>query len=426
MTHGTKPKIHQSVQTKLRDLVPAGYNPRRISSEAKSRLQESINHFGLVENLVANKKTGFLVGGHQRFDQLVALFDGDMDAEVPVVWLDLDESDERSLNLALNQEFGKFDQKKVRDLLSGLEKKGKDLANTAMPRRAISEILDRLPKVKDITAKTESVDALSKVPKVFDEGTIESFDGHKIACMDSSDIENVLQVVDEHSVQMVMTDIPYLAGYTRSDSRQGEWTGDSVGGKRHNKRDVGEIINDKISPEEWDALVLRWFDVCRKILTPGGCIFFYIGQASSSHMEDLFKRAEFYLSTRIIWNKRWVGPGRQDFRPQYEMIFYGWPKNQKHRPGRSRGESDVWTIDRVAQSQMIHPTQKPEALYSRAIRNMTNRGELVVDLCGGAGPMLLAAHELGRRSAIFDLNPRYCDGALARYKAMVGGEDGSE
>jgi hypothetical protein len=55
------------------DLKSAPYNPRRISKQAASALAKSLGDFGDLSGIVFNSRTGHLVTGHQRVDQLRAL-----------------------------------------------------------------------------------------------------------------------------------------------------------------------------------------------------------------------------------------------------------------------------------------------------------------------------------------------------------------
>lgn len=83
---------------KLSDLQPAEYNPRQISDSAMTGLRASIERFGLVEPIVWNKQTGNVVGGHQRLKVLEE--QGIKKTEVVVI--DIEESEERALNVTLN------------------------------------------------------------------------------------------------------------------------------------------------------------------------------------------------------------------------------------------------------------------------------------------------------------------------------------
>ena len=54
---------------KIRRLRPAPYNPRRElkpGSPAYEKLAASLREFGLVEPLVWNEASGYVVGGHAR------------------------------------------------------------------------------------------------------------------------------------------------------------------------------------------------------------------------------------------------------------------------------------------------------------------------------------------------------------------------
>src|SRR6266852_1799495 len=83
---------------KLGALTPAPYNPRTIAKDAAQGLRASIRRFGLVQPIVWNSRTKHVVGGHQRIDALKSL--GKTEAQVVVV--DLPESEEKALNVTLN------------------------------------------------------------------------------------------------------------------------------------------------------------------------------------------------------------------------------------------------------------------------------------------------------------------------------------
>jgi ParB-like chromosome segregation protein Spo0J len=87
---------------KIEQINPAAYNPRvdlKPGDTEYEKLKNSIANFGCVEPLVWNKRTGNLVGGHQRLKILVE--QGFAEVEVSVVDLSLEK--EKALNLALNK-----------------------------------------------------------------------------------------------------------------------------------------------------------------------------------------------------------------------------------------------------------------------------------------------------------------------------------
>ncbi len=91
---------------KVEDLIPAPYNPRKISERAKAGLSFSIERFGYVEPIIWNERTGHVIGGHQR---LTILKEKGIE-EIDVVVVNFDDDYEKGLNLTLNnQEIqGKF------------------------------------------------------------------------------------------------------------------------------------------------------------------------------------------------------------------------------------------------------------------------------------------------------------------------------
>jgi len=120
---------HEIKRMPLSKLKPAAYNPRQISDGAMSGLKASLKRFGLVQPLVLNKRTGNLVGGHQRYKALVD--QGVKEADVVVV--DLPETEEKALNMTLNNPEiqGEFTAGAL-DILASIEMDAPDLADDTL------------------------------------------------------------------------------------------------------------------------------------------------------------------------------------------------------------------------------------------------------------------------------------------------------
>lgn len=104
---------------KIKDINIAEYNPRADldpDDPAMKRISASIEAFGAVVPLVWNKKTKNLVGGHQRLKDYIAR--GWKEVDVSVV--DLNEQDERALNIALNNSHGRNENDKLHAILADL------------------------------------------------------------------------------------------------------------------------------------------------------------------------------------------------------------------------------------------------------------------------------------------------------------------
>tara|TARA_R100000655_G_scaffold76094_2_gene115081 strand:- start:549 stop:1043 length:495 start_codon:yes stop_codon:yes gene_type:complete len=94
------------IESKLiKDLKPATYNPRQISTKQYKDLKASIEKFGLVDPIIINQNGNVVVGGHQRLKICKEL----KHTEIDCVVLDLSKEEERELNIRLNKNTGDFD-----------------------------------------------------------------------------------------------------------------------------------------------------------------------------------------------------------------------------------------------------------------------------------------------------------------------------
>lgn len=103
-------------------LRPAPYNPRiplRPGDSGWEKLRRSLVEFDLVQPIVWNRRTGHVVGGHQRLE--VLRHEGRTSVECVVVDLPLER--EQALNVALNNSSvgSDWDPDKLVDLLSELK-----------------------------------------------------------------------------------------------------------------------------------------------------------------------------------------------------------------------------------------------------------------------------------------------------------------
>src|SRR5258706_12252145 len=114
----------ETIDVPTRELatMAAPYNPRTIEDHDLDALRRSLRHFGTVEPVVVNKRSGRIVGGHQRVKAALA----EEIATLPVVYVDLDDPSEKQLNLALNRIRGEFAEAKLGGRLRELASLGPD------------------------------------------------------------------------------------------------------------------------------------------------------------------------------------------------------------------------------------------------------------------------------------------------------------
>jgi DNA modification methylase len=94
---------------------------------------------------------------------------------------------------------------------------------------------------------------------------------------------------------------------------------------------------------------------------------------------------------------------------------------------KGRYRTNVWSYPGVnsfgaerMQELVSHPTVKPVALVADAIRDVSNRGEIVLDTFGGSGTTLIAAEKTGRCARVIEIDPAYCDVVVRRWQRLTG------
>ena len=90
-------------------LIPADYNPRRITDEDRMHIKASLQKFGFAEPVIVNRnpeRLNVIVGGHQR--AVVAKEDLGY-TKVPCVFVNLSLDEEKELNVRLNKNTGRWD-----------------------------------------------------------------------------------------------------------------------------------------------------------------------------------------------------------------------------------------------------------------------------------------------------------------------------
>jgi DNA modification methylase len=60
------------------------------------------------------------------------------------------------------------------------------------------------------------------------------------------------------------------------------------------------------------------------------------------------------------------------------------------------------------------------ALVERAIRNSSKTRDLLLDPFGGSGSTLIACEKAGRQARLIELDPRYCDVIVRRFRDYSG------
>ena len=151
------------------------------------------------------------------------------------------------------------------------------------------------------------------------------------------------------------------------------------------------------------------------------------------HMAEIQAAAEGVfaeLKNLIVWVKDNGGMGTF-YRSRHELVFAFKNGTAAHinsfelgQHGRYR--TNVWQykgVNTLKAGRMdelsLHPTVKPVQMIADAIKDVSGRGDIVLDLFGGSGSTLIAAHKTGRRGYLCELDPIYCDRIIRRWEDYV-------
>ena len=137
-------------------------NPNRMAAEDKARMAASLAEFGDLSGVVLNRRTGYLIGGHQRVDVLTGavlevtdLPAPEPDGTVGRGWLvhrgrryavrvvDWDEDRAHAALLAANRygRVGSDDAALLKDLLEALDDGSRDIDLTGYTAEAIERLM---------------------------------------------------------------------------------------------------------------------------------------------------------------------------------------------------------------------------------------------------------------------------------------------
>jgi len=226
-------------------------------------------------------------------------------------------------------------------------------------------------------------------------------------CGDSTDIGAVAKLMDGKKARMAFTDPPWNVDY---------------GGAAHPSWKQRQILNDKMSTEDFYKFLLLAFKAMASVSEPGATAYVVMSAQEWGNLMPVMKEAGYHWSSTIIWVKDTFVLSRKDYNTQFEPIWFGWLEGAARLCRlEDRGQSDVWQIPRPKKSAE-HPTMKPIELVARAINNSSHGGDIILDLFGGSGTTLMAAEQTGRTAHLMELDPRYCDVIALRFAKMVNSD----
>lgn len=418
----------QTETRKLAELKPYPKNPRAITEEKKSELKQKITRWGQIGALLIDgRDKATILGGNHVFEAMTELGMTDVKVEYRTP---KDDAEALELVILHNERFASWVQNDLGALLKQYQGEI-DLSGYTIDMgkgTGLKSILARYGETEE-----DDFDGTLPATPVSEKGKVYLLGEHRLMCGDSTNPEDVRQLMNGQKASVVVTDPPYGVSYTGNP----------------NGTDYEMIANDDLRGEKLDAFLLAAFVNITKHAIPN--LPAYVFYASSTHKEfqNALEAAGFKLKQQIIWVKHMV-IGNSDYHWMHEPImycglgkerppFYGdrtnrtvqetamdiekWPKEKLVQIVKDlMGKTTAIRVRKDTQHYQ-HPTQKPVAILIPLIKNSSAINEIVVDLFCGSGSTLIAAQQLDRKAFVMEFSPAFCDVIRKRYAKFINKED---
>ena len=242
---------------------------------------------------------------------------------------------------------------------------------------------------------------------------------HRLICGDSLSASVVATLMAGAQAQMVFTDPPYNVPI------EGHVSG--LGQVKHREF---AMATGEMTRAQFTGFLEKAFRNLADHSTDGAIHFICMDWR---HMGEVLQAGEAVyseLKNLVVWAKDNGGMGTF-YRSRHELVFAFKTGTAPHinsfelgQHGRYR--TNVWNYRGMnsfggnrSDELALHPTVKPVAMIADAIKDVSSRTGIVLDLFGGSGSTLIAAHKTGRRGYLCELDPLYCDRIIRRWQAYA-------
>lgn len=400
-------------------LVPAAKNARTHSKRQVGKIARSIKAYGFT-NPVLVDQAGNVLAGHGR---LAAAKHLGMN-EVPCLVINgMTDAEKRAYLITDNKiaEDAGWDLEILSSELAELIALDFDVTLTGYDQPEVDSLLVAAEEASPAPAGPEDEHPEPDLDNVVtNPGDTWRLGRHLLACADAKDAQQVEKLLGGSKVDVVFVDPPYNVPIRGHVSGLG----------RTVHREFVEASGE-MSQAEFTAFLEASFANLASNCRDGAIAYVCMDWR---HLEEALaagKKAFSELKNICVWSKTNGGMGTF-YRSQHEMVLVFKVGSAAHTNNfglgdKGRYRTNVWTYPGVntfkagrMDELALHPTVKPVALVADALRDVSDRGQLVLDTFGGSGTTLVAAEKTGRKARLIEIDPAYCDVIIRRWQRLTG------
>lgn len=392
---------------------------RKRSLEAATALKNSLSSFGIVLPILIDQHNT-VVGGEGIVEAARSLGYKD----VPTVRIDhLDANEVRLLRIALNKlseqsEWNnielahEFEELLSLDIDLGYEVTGFSTVEIDnLVHAPASEEAD--PDDALVPVDEQSV-AVSRLADLWNLGR------HSVLCGSSLETENLARLMRGDLARMVLSDQPYNVKVSGHVS--------GLGKNKH--REFAQASGEMSEAEFIDFLTIS-IKTMTACCMEGSLVYLYMDWRHMWEVLSAIRAADLTIFNLAVWIKA-SGAMGSFYRSQHELVFIAKKGKAPHRNnvqlGRfGRNRTNCWHYAGVnsfgaGRDELLnmHPTCKNVSMLADAIRDASDRGEIVLDGFLGSGSTLIAAERTGRVCRGVELDPLYVDAIVRRWEKATG------
>lgn len=408
-------------------------NPRRGNVEAIAASLRTNNQY---RPIVVNRGTytgrpnEVLAGNHtlKAIRNLAEKYPEDERWQHVDCWVfDVDEDAANRIVLADNRtaDLGDYDDEALLVLLESIE----SLEGTGYSAEDLAQLQQDL-QPKEPLADPDDAPPAPEYTTRCEVGQVWKLGPHRLAIGSSTDealLDRLMSSMGVEGIDGLLTDPPYGVSYVGANNMS--------------------IENDELRDDALQQLIHDALQNANRYM-PKGTPWYIFGPSNEQQMSFrlALKSLDWMVRSECVWVKNALVLGRGDYQPKHEscltggddpdtsgwedeppppeghdVALYGWKHGAAHRWLGDRKQTTVWEHPKP-RSSIDHPTMKPVDLFAAILTNSVRPGGVVLDLFCGSGTTVAAAFLTGRKAAVFELDPRYADVILTRWKNISGVE----